>query len=72
MDHSKAAPTAAKTPSCKICCACPNERRLRDECTIFKSLEECQPEVEGFYRCLLQEGFSQADVDGLRKNTRKM
>jgi cytochrome c oxidase assembly protein subunit 17 len=59
-----------KTPACKICCACPKERRARDECTIFKSMEECQLEIASFYKCLLTEGFSQADVDTLKKNVR--
>lgn len=63
---------AAKKPTCKICCACPQERRARDECTIFKSLDECTAEINAFYKCLLKEGFSQAEVDGLRRNTRPL
>jgi cytochrome c oxidase assembly protein subunit 17 len=61
-----------KSPSCKICCACPQERRARDECTIFKSFEECSVEIDAFYSCLLTEGFSQEEVDKLRRNVRKM
>lgn len=61
---------AAKVPTCKICCACPAERRKRDECTIFRGMDECRDEIEGFYRCLLKEGFSAEDVDKLKRNTR--
>jgi cytochrome c oxidase assembly protein subunit 17 len=63
---------AVKTPTCKICCACPAERRVRDECVIFKGLEECESEISSFFQCLRTEGFSQDQVDSLRKNTRKM
>ena len=61
----------AKVPNCKICCACPQERRLRDECTIFKGHDNCVEQIEGFYQCLLKEGFSSEDVGRLRSNVRK-
>lgn len=60
-----------KQPSCKICCACPQERRVRDECTIFNGHDRCTEEIEGFYRCLLREGFSDDEVNRLRSNVRK-
>lgn len=63
---------AAKTPSCKICCACPQERRARDECTLLKNMDECEKEIAAFYACLLKEGFSSAEVDALKRNTKKM
>ena len=61
-----------KTPGCKICCACPAERRARDECTIFKSFEDCKSEIDAFYTCLLSEGFSEEDVSKLRNSARRM
>ncbi|KAG5511935.1 hypothetical protein JKF63_07760 [Porcisia hertigi] len=61
-----------KTPSCKICCACPHERRARDECTLLKNMDECETEIAAFYACLLKEGFSEEEVNGLKKNTKKM
>ena len=61
-----------KSPACKICCACPKERRARDECTIFKSFEECASEINAFYKCLLDEGFSQDEVASLRRNVKPM
>ena len=59
-----------KSPTCKICCACPSERRARDECFIFKSAEACKSEIDNFYKCLLIEGFSQEQVDSLRKSAK--
>jgi cytochrome c oxidase assembly protein subunit 17 len=58
-------------PKCKICCACPNERRARDECVIFKGMEECNQQIESFYTCLLKEGFTQQQVDQLRKKAKQ-
>jgi cytochrome c oxidase assembly protein subunit 17 len=68
---STASEPSKKGPTCKICCACPQERRRRDECTIFKDFEDCKEEIEAFYTCLLKEGFSDEDVAKLRKNTRR-
>lgn len=31
-----------KSPTCKICCACPAQRRARDECLMFKDYDQCQ------------------------------
>lgn len=61
-----------KEPTCKICCACPMERRARDECTLLKDYDHCEKEINAFYACLLKEGFSQEDVDQLRKNTKRV
>jgi cytochrome c oxidase assembly protein subunit 17 len=58
-------------PKCKICCACPAERRVRDECVIFNGMEKCIEPIEAFYTCLLKEGFSQDQVDSLRKRSRQ-
>lgn len=59
--------TAGKTPSCKICCACPAERRVRDECVIFNGMEKCQQPIDAFYKCLITEGFTTEQVASLRK-----
>jgi cytochrome c oxidase assembly protein subunit 17 len=66
-----AAPEKKKVPECKICCACPAARRQRDECVIFNSFEECREQIQGFYDCLLTEGFTQGDVDSLKKSTKQ-
>ncbi|KAH8605384.1 putative Cytochrome C oxidase copper chaperone (COX17) [Trypanosoma vivax] len=62
--------STGKTPSCKICCACPAERRVRDECTLLKGVDACKEEVEAFYKCLLREGFAEDEVDKLRRSAR--
>jgi len=76
-EASSQAPTDApsrpqKAPACKICCACPMQRRERDECVLLRGMENCEKEIETFYKCLLEEGFTQQDVDSLRRNTRRM
>ena len=67
------APDAApkKTPTCKICCACPDERAVRDRCVILRGPSKCPEEIEAFYRCLLKEGFTETQVDALRQDARK-
>lgn len=72
--NSTPAPAAEtkKTPSCKICCACPQERRARDECTLLKNMDDCEGEIAAFYTCLLKEGFSAEEVDALKRNTKRM
>ncbi|KAG5487748.1 hypothetical protein LSCM1_08114 [Leishmania martiniquensis] len=69
---AEAAPPLPKTPSCKICCACPQERRARDECTLLKNMNECEAEIAAFYACLRKEGFSAEAVDALRRGTKEM
>ncbi|CAJ1015954.1 Cytochrome C oxidase copper chaperone (COX17), putative [Leishmania lindenbergi] len=61
-----------KKPGCKICCACPQERRARDECILLKNMDECEAEVSAFYACLLKEGFSAEEVNALKRNTKRM
>ncbi|KAH9598896.1 Cytochrome c oxidase copper chaperone [Trypanosoma melophagium] len=72
VENNTGATGGAKTPNCKICCACPAERRARDECTILRGLDACQAEVDAFYKCLLREGFSEDDVNSLRKSARNV
>eukprot|EP00759_Apiculatamorpha_spiralis_P030990 PhF_6_TR32651/c0_g1_i1/m.48248/K02260/COX17; cytochrome c oxidase assembly protein subunit 17 len=59
-----------KSPTCKICCACPIERRDRDECVLLRGRENCNKEIEAFYKCLATEGFTKEDIDKLRKGVR--
>ncbi|EAO00265.1 putative cytochrome c oxidase copper chaperone [Trypanosoma cruzi] len=65
-----AAKQSAGPPGCKICCACPAERRARDECVILKGVDACKDQVEAFYACLLREGFTEEDVNSLRKSAK--
>lgn len=68
-ENNGAAPTSG--PKCKICCACPSERRVRDECVIFNGMDNCKEQIEVFYTCLLKEGFTQEQVDSLRKRAKQ-
>jgi cytochrome c oxidase assembly protein subunit 17 len=70
-DQPATTPATASGPKCKICCACPAERRVRDECVIFNGMEKCREPIEAFYKCLLTEGFTADQVAQLRKNSRQ-
>ena len=49
---------AKKTPSCRICCACPDTRKLRDECVVENGEEFCFDKIEAHKACLRAEGFN--------------
>jgi len=42
-----------------ICCCCPETKKARDECVVFKGEEdpECQKFIELHKACLRDEGF---------------
>eukprot|EP00325_Prymnesiales_sp_UTEX-LB-985_P028780 CAMPEP_0174723074 /NCGR_PEP_ID=MMETSP1094-20130205/40003_1 /TAXON_ID=156173 /ORGANISM="Chrysochromulina brevifilum, Strain UTEX LB 985" /LENGTH=70 /DNA_ID=CAMNT_0015924049 /DNA_START=32 /DNA_END=244 /DNA_ORIENTATION=+ len=52
-----AAPEQERKPKCKICCACPDTRKLRDECIVENGEEKCSPMIEAHKACLRAEGF---------------
>ncbi|WIA20688.1 hypothetical protein OEZ86_004649 [Tetradesmus obliquus] len=60
----KAAEPAAvpepEKPKKKICCACPDTKRLRDECIATNGEENayCQALIEAHKACLRMEGFN--------------
>lgn len=41
----------------KICCSCPDTRRLRDLCMVEKGQEHCKEFIEAHNACLREEGF---------------
>lgn len=47
-------------PKKKICCACPETKSARDECTATYGPEapRCQPLIEAHKQCLRAEGFN--------------
>ncbi|MCO5557994.1 hypothetical protein L7F22_011568 [Adiantum nelumboides] len=45
-------------PKKKICCACPDTKRLRDECIAEHGPEDCGQLIEAHLRCLRAEGFN--------------
>jgi cytochrome c oxidase assembly protein subunit 17 len=43
----------------KICCCCPDTKKARDECVVFKGEDhpDCQKLIEAHKACLRSEGF---------------
>lgn len=42
----------------KICCACPDTKKLRDECIVEHGEEACAKWIEAHRMCLRAEGFN--------------
>lgn len=47
-----------KKPTCRICCACPETKKVRDECIIHNGEEACADRIEAHKACLRSEGFN--------------
>ncbi|KAG0479484.1 hypothetical protein HPP92_010342 [Vanilla planifolia] len=47
-----------KPPKKKICCACPETKRLRDECIVEHGESACTKWIEAHKQCLRAEGFN--------------
>ncbi|KAF7819927.1 cytochrome c oxidase copper chaperone 1-like [Senna tora] len=45
-------------PKKKICCACPDTKRLRDECIVEHGEAACTKWIEAHRQCLRAEGFN--------------
>ncbi|PON68012.1 Cytochrome c oxidase copper chaperone [Parasponia andersonii] len=45
-------------PKKKICCACPDTKKLRDECIVEHGEEACGKWIEAHRKCLRAEGFN--------------
>ncbi|KAF3339105.1 Cytochrome c oxidase copper chaperone 1 [Carex littledalei] len=52
------APAADVKPKKKICCACPDTKRLRDECIVEHGEDACTKWIEAHKQCLRSEGFN--------------
>ncbi|ODN01745.1 Cytochrome c oxidase copper chaperone [Orchesella cincta] len=48
----------AKKPACKACCACPETKRVRDDCIVQFGEENCQQLIEKHRECMRQMGFN--------------
>lgn len=50
---------AQKKPTKKICCACPETKKARDECIALHGpdSQECKQLIEAHKECLRSEGF---------------
>lgn len=50
--------TGAKVGKKKICCACPDTKKARDECIVINGEEACKNLIEAHKQCLRAEGFN--------------
>ena len=41
----------------KICCSCPDTKKMRDECLMLKGEDNCRDLIEAHKVCLRNEGF---------------
>eukprot|EP00186_Timspurckia_oligopyrenoides_P002381 CAMPEP_0182441104 /NCGR_PEP_ID=MMETSP1172-20130603/58_1 /TAXON_ID=708627 /ORGANISM="Timspurckia oligopyrenoides, Strain CCMP3278" /LENGTH=72 /DNA_ID=CAMNT_0024635249 /DNA_START=63 /DNA_END=281 /DNA_ORIENTATION=+ len=57
-EKSKQDGSSDQKPKLKICCACPDTKKLRDECIIENGEEACQNLIEAHKVCLRAEGFN--------------
>uniref|UniRef100_F6H247 Cytochrome c oxidase copper chaperone n=2 Tax=Vitis vinifera TaxID=29760 RepID=F6H247_VITVI len=44
-------------PKKKICCACPDTKKIRDDCIVEHGEAACEKWIEAHRRCLRAEGF---------------
>ncbi|XP_022734008.1 cytochrome c oxidase copper chaperone 1-like [Durio zibethinus] len=60
QNHGSAKTTsgAESKPKKKICCACPDTKKLRDECIVEHGEEACAKWIEAHRMCLRAEGFN--------------
>jgi cytochrome c oxidase assembly protein subunit 17 len=52
------APAPETKPKKKICCACPDTKKLRDDCIVQNGEDACGKFIEAHLQCLRAEGFS--------------
>lgn len=53
-----AAPAEGEKPKLKICCSCPETKKLRDQCVLINGEEKCQVEIQNHLDCLRKLGFN--------------
>ncbi|OVA01960.1 Cytochrome c oxidase copper chaperone [Macleaya cordata] len=51
-------PSTDSKPKKKICCACPDTKKLRDECVVQHGEAACTKWIEAHKQCLRAEGFN--------------
>ncbi|KAG9292706.1 hypothetical protein G9A89_008294 [Geosiphon pyriformis] len=55
--HEPAPPIHDSSTKLKPCCACPDTKRVRDECIFAKGEESCQELIEAHKACMRSYGF---------------
>ncbi|GMI65511.1 hypothetical protein HRI_000220400 [Hibiscus trionum] len=58
QESEKTTPGAEAKPKKRICCACPETKKLRDECIVEHGEEACAKWIEAHLICLRAEGFN--------------
>ncbi|KAL7171926.1 hypothetical protein ACSBR2_031587 [Camellia fascicularis] len=53
-----AASGADMKPKKKMCCACPDTKKLRDECIVEHGEAACSKWIDAHLKCLRAEGFN--------------
>ena len=53
-----AAVAPAEAPKKKICCACPETKKLRDDCVVEHGEDACAKWIDAHKQCLRREGFN--------------
>ncbi|KAL6006739.1 hypothetical protein ACLOJK_032233 [Asimina triloba] len=56
-------------PKKKICCACPETKRLRDECIVEHGEDACTKWIEAHLICLRAEGFKLSNLHSVSIST---
>lgn len=51
------AAAAGDKPKCKACCACPETKRVRDQCIVENGEENCTKLIEAHKQCMRDAGF---------------
>lgn len=55
---TESCPPSTQNPNdLKPCCACPETRKLRDDCVFMKGEENCAEFIEKHKKCLESYGF---------------
>ncbi|KAG5191762.1 Cox17 protein [Tribonema minus] len=57
-EHGATAEAAPVKKPLKICCACPETKKNRDECMVMNGEDKCQALIEAHKQCLRKEGFN--------------
>ncbi|RZC63860.1 hypothetical protein C5167_025610 [Papaver somniferum] len=55
---TSAPPSTDTKPKKRICCACPETKKLRDECIVQHGEDACAKWIEAHKICLRSEGFN--------------
>lgn len=58
LPPTKDSAQVTEPPPVKMCCACPETKKARDECVLFYGEENCEKLIEAHKECLRAHGFN--------------